>query len=48
MEENKRKTFDKHLQERYGEKGSLKRNEFEAKAKAYAIGEMIKGKKYNS
>ena len=42
METNKIKTFESHLQNRYGEKGTLKRTEFEAKAKAFAIGEMIK------
>jgi HTH-type transcriptional regulator / antitoxin HipB len=42
METKNIKTFDNHLQARYGEKGTLKRNEFEAKAKAFAIGEMIK------
>lgn len=42
METNKIKTFESHLQNRYGEKGTLKRTDFEAKAKAFAIGEMIK------
>lgn len=42
METNKIKTFESHLQNRYGEKGTLKRTEFESKAKAFAIGEMIK------
>jgi hypothetical protein len=35
-------TFDEHLDKRYGRMGSAKRNEFEIKAKAFAIGE-IKG-----
>lgn len=35
-------TFDSHLDRRYGEVGSRKRAEFEIKAKAFAIGEMIK------
>ena len=35
-------TFDEHLDERYGKIGSLKRTEFEIKAKAFAIGEIIK------
>ena len=35
-------TFDEHLEERYGMPGSEKRIAFEAKAKAYAIGELIK------
>lgn len=42
METNNIKSFDKHLEERYGEKGTLKRTQFEARAKAFAIGEMIK------
>lgn len=35
-------TFEEHLDKRYGEIGSLKRAEFEIKAKAFAIGEVIK------
>lgn len=35
-------TFEEHLDKRYGEIGSIKRAEFEIKAKAFAIGEMIK------
>ena len=35
-------TFDEHLDEKYGKIGSLKRTEFEIKAKAFAIGEIIK------
>ena len=35
-------TFEEHLDMRYGEVGSIKRAEFEIKAKAFAIGEMIK------
>jgi len=35
-------TFEEHLEERYGKIGSLKRTEFEIKAKAFAIGEIIK------
>ncbi|GEO06220.1 transcriptional regulator [Adhaeribacter aerolatus] len=35
-------TFEEHLDKRYGEQGSLKRTEFEIKAKAFAIGEVIK------
>lgn len=34
--------FEEHLDRRYGEVGSIKRAEFEIKAKAFAIGEMIK------
>lgn len=36
------KTFDQHLDERYGKIGTQKRTEFEAKAKAFAIGEIIR------
>lgn len=35
-------TFDEHLENRFGKIGSLKRTEFEIKAKAFAIGEVIK------
>ena len=35
-------TFDEHLDKRYGEIGSEKRTEFEIKAKAFAIGEIIR------
>ncbi len=35
-------TFDEHLDKRYGPIGSLKRTNFEIKAKAFAIGEVIK------
>jgi len=35
-------TFDEHLDNRYGLIGSKKRTEFEIKAKAFAIGEVIK------
>lgn len=35
-------TFDEHLDSRYGPIGSTKRTEFEIKAKAFAIGEVIK------
>ncbi len=35
-------TFEEHLDKRYGEIGSLIRTEFEIKAKAFAIGEVIK------
>ncbi len=40
--ETNTKSFSKHLTERYGDKGTLKRTEFESKAKVFAIGEMIK------
>ena len=35
-------TFDEHLEKRYGLIGSKKRTEFEIKAKAFAIGEIIR------
>lgn len=35
-------TFDQHLEKRYGKTGSEKRTDFEIKAKAFAIGELIK------
>ena len=35
-------TFDEHLDSRYGKIGTMKRTEFEIKAKAFAIGEVIK------
>lgn len=35
-------TFNEHLTNRYGERGTKKRTEFEIKAKAFLIGEVIK------
>lgn len=35
-------TFDEHLTKRYGKLGTQKRIEFEIKAKAFLIGEVIK------
>ena len=35
-------TFDEHLEKRYGKIGSEKRTEFEIKAKAFAIGEVLR------
>jgi len=35
-------TLEEHLDKRYGKFGTSKRTEFEIKAKAYAIGEIIK------
>lgn len=35
-------TFEEHLDKRYGTIGSKERTEFEIKAKAFAIGEVIK------
>jgi len=39
---NKIKTFSQHLYERYGNICSDKRTEFEIRAKAFAIGEIIR------
>lgn len=36
------KTFDDHLQERYGDENSPERKEFEAKAKAWYYAELLK------
>lgn len=35
-------TFDEHLDQRYGKIGAKKRTEFEIKAKAFAIGEILR------
>jgi ribosome-binding protein aMBF1 (putative translation factor) len=35
-------TFDEHLDKRYGEIGTSTRTDFEIKAKAFAIGEVIR------
>ena len=35
-------TFDEHLDQRYGKTGTEKRTEFEIKAKAFAIGEILR------
>jgi DNA-binding XRE family transcriptional regulator len=35
-------TFDEHLDQRYGKIGTTKRTEFEIKAKAFAIGEILR------
>jgi len=35
-------TFDEHLDHRYGKLGSEKRTDFEIKAKAFTIGEMLR------
>jgi len=34
--------FNEHLTDRYGERGSERRTEFEIKAKAFLIGKLIK------
>lgn len=36
------KNFDDHLEERYGKLGTQKRTDFEIKAKAFAIGEVLR------
>jgi ribosome-binding protein aMBF1 (putative translation factor) len=35
-------TFDEHLELRYGKVGTVKRTDFEIKAKAFAIGEILR------
>ncbi len=35
-------TFDEHLDQRYGKIGTEKRTDFEIKAKAFAIGEILR------
>lgn len=35
-------TFEEHLDQRYGKSGSEKRTSFEIKAKAFAIGEILR------
>jgi len=35
-------TFEKHLTDRYGKKGTTSRDDFESKAKAFVIGELLK------
>jgi DNA-binding XRE family transcriptional regulator len=39
---NNIKTFDEHLDQRYGKIGTEKRTAFEIKAKAFAIGEILR------
>ena len=41
-------TFDEHLDSRYGKIGSLRRTEFEIKAKAFAIGEILREARKNA
>ncbi len=48
---NKKKnttTFDEHLIKRYGTRGTEKRTEFEIKAKAFLIGEVIKEERHRA
>jgi ribosome-binding protein aMBF1 (putative translation factor) len=40
--------FNEHLTDRYGERGSERRTEFEIKAKAFLIGELIKEERKNA
>ncbi len=37
-------TFDEHLNNRYGQVGTVKRREFDKQAKAFAIREIVKKK----
>ncbi len=39
---NKLKSFDQHLANQYGKVGTKKRDDFEVKAKAFVIGELLK------
>ena len=41
-------TFEEHLEERYGKIGSKTRTDFDIKAKAFAIGEIIKEERHLS
>ena len=41
-------TFEEHLNKRYGEVGSLKRTEFEIKAKAFAVGEVMRNERHSA
>ncbi|MGF1587209.1 MAG: helix-turn-helix domain-containing protein [Bacteroidales bacterium] len=41
-------TFDEHLDKRYGEIGSEKRTEFEIRAKAFAIGAILRDARKNA
>ncbi len=41
-EKSKPTKFDEHLDQRYGKIGTKKRTDFEIKAKAFAIGEVLK------
>jgi HTH-type transcriptional regulator / antitoxin HipB len=42
----KNTSFDEHLTKRYGKRGSEKRTEFEIKAKAFMIGELIREERH--
>ncbi len=39
-------TLDEHLDERYGARGTAKRTEFEIRAKAFLIGELIRSERH--
>lgn len=39
---SKIQTFENHLEEKYGKKGTKKRDEFESKSKSFMIGELLK------
>ena len=41
-------TFEEHLEKRYGKIGSKSRTDFDIKAKAFAIGEIIKDERKNA
>jgi len=41
-------SFDEHLEKRYGKIGSKSRTDFDIKAKAFAIGEIIKDERKQS
>lgn len=41
-------SFQDHLDKQYGKIGTLKRDEFEARAKAFLIGELIKAERRSS
>ena len=49
MKTNKNITsFDEHLDKKYGKVGTASRTDFEIKAKAFAIGEIIKDERKNA
>jgi len=48
MAKNNITNFNKHLTGRYGDRGSERRTEFEIKAKAFLIGELIKEERKNA
>jgi HTH-type transcriptional regulator / antitoxin HipB len=41
-------SFEEHLSKRYGRRGTEKRTEFEIKAKAFMIGELIREKRHQA